>query len=616
MDRRRTLEASPAGQLLQLLDELGSVLDAGHAAQLRTIAEQALLQAEALLRSQKRFRDLFNNSPDPSWLIEDGRFTDCNRAAVAILGYTHRQDILQHPARISPEFQPDGQPSFEKANAMMERALHEGVHRFEWEHRRADGSCFPAEVTLARMDMDGCDTLYCVWRDISDRKRIEKQAHDLAYFDPLTSLPNRRLLHEQLALALAASARSGQHGALLYLDLDHFKILNDTRGHEMGDRLLVEVAARLGAITRKGDTVARMGGDEFVLLVQALDANTELAAAQAGRIGLKLLDELLRPCVLDGAVYQSGASVGIAMFCGQPVDASELLKRADLAMYQAKAAGRGGLRYFDPGIEASLSARAQLEAELRMAVPRNELVLHYQPQLDNRGHCVGVEALLRWQHPQRGLLSPLEFIPLAEEFGLIVPIGHWVLEQACGVLAHWQATPHMAGLSIAVNVSARQFYQPEFVQEMQALLDTSGIDPARLMLEITESMLLGNIEQAIATMHALRALGLAFALDDFGTGYSSLNYIKQLPIEQIKIDKSFVHDIHRDASDAAICRAVIAMGRSLGMTTLAEGVETVQELDFLVREGCDLVQGYLYAKPMPLAELQHWLDALAASMST
>ena len=571
------------------------------------IAGKVRARTTALRHSEQRFRDIFNNSPDPSWLIEHGQFTDCNRAAVAILGYACREEILQHPSRISPEYQPDGSASFEKAELLMQQAMQQGVLRFEWEHRRADGSCFPAEVTLARIDMRGHAALFCVWRDITNRKQIEKQAYDLAFFDPLTSLPNRRLLHDRLDQAMAGSARSGQCGALLYLDLDHFKIINDTRGHGMGDRLLVEVAARLALLVRKSDTVARMGGDEFVLLVQHLDGDEHAAVAQASHLGEKVLEALSHPCVLDGVPYQTGASVGIAMFCGQATDAAELLKRADLAMYQAKAAGRGALRFFDPEIQAGINARAELETQLRLALERDELVLHYQPQVDASGRCVGVEALVRWQHPQRGLVHPGAFIPLAEETGLIVPMGDWVLRQACAVLAGWQAAPGTDQLVMAVNVSARQFYQEHFVDGVCALLDASGINPARLKLEITESMLLGNIEQAIATMQALRMRGVGFSLDDFGTGYSSLNYVKRLPIDQIKIDQSFVRDIHVDANDAAICRAVIAMGRSLGLSTLAEGVETRQQWEFLAREGCDAAQGYLYARPMPQADLQAWL---------
>lgn len=562
----------------------------------------------AAQRGETRFRDLFDNSPDPCWLIERGQFTDCNHAASAMLGYARREDILQHPSRLSPEFQPDGRSSFEKAEEMMQIAMREGVHRFEWQHRRADGSCFPAEVTLARIDMQDQPALYCVWRDITQRKQIERQAYELAFFDPLTNLPNRRLLHERLERAIATCAREGHHGALVYLDLDHFKVLNDTQGHAIGDRLLVEMAGRLATVVRHSDTVARMGGDEFVLLLQPLDRDRTRAARQAGRIGEHVLQALAQPCLLDAMPYQNSASLGITLFDGQLSDANEILKRADMAMYEAKAAGRDTLRFFDPAIQAGVAARAQLEADLRSAVAREEFLLHLQPQVDADGQCRAVEALLRWQHPRQGLLTPHQFITLAEESGLIAPIGHWVIGRACRLLGGWRAQPLLRRLHMAVNVSPRQFYQPAFVASVRGLLQEHRVDPSLLRLEITESMLLGNVERAIATMRELKTLGVSFALDDFGTGYSSLNYVKRLPIDQIKIDQSFVRDIHTDSNDAAICRAVIAMGRSLGMSTLAEGVETPQQWQFLMREGCDAGQGFLFAPPLAPEALGDWLQ--------
>jgi len=578
-----------------------------HAQQQADMAQQLHAQKQALHHSERRFRDLFNHSPDPCWLIENGQFTDCNHAAVQVLGYERRADVLQHPSRLSPEFQPDGRPSFEKADEAMQRALREGVTRFEWAHRRADGSCFPVEVTLARIELQGQPALYCVWRDISARKEAERQAWELAFFDPLTGLPNRRLLHDRLEQNMAASARSHKYRALLYLDLDHFKTLNDTQGHAMGDRLLVEMAHRLATCVREGDTVARMGGDEFVLLVQQLDEDLGIAITQAAAIAEKVLEQMALPCALNGNLHQGSASVGVTLFVGHEISAQEVLQRADLAMYQAKSAGRNAVRFFDPAIQARISARAALEADLRTAVPHGELVLHYQPQVDAHGHCLGVETLVRWNHPERGLVPPTEFIPLAEETGLIVPIGQWVLSQACRGLSRWQGDARTAGLTMAVNVSAREFHQPDFVAKLRILLDTCKVPPGLLKLEITESMLLDHIETTVTTMQELKTLGVGFSLDDFGTGYSSLNYVKRLPIDQIKIDQSFVRDILTDPNDAAICRAVIAMGHSLGLHTIAEGVETAAQWDFLAYEGCDAAQGYLYARPMPLAQLQDWL---------
>ena len=574
---------------------------------LHHLARQVDEHMQALQRSEKRFRDLFDKSPDPCWLIENGVFTDCNQAAVAILGYASREEVLRHPSRLSPPVQPDGRPSLEKAEEMMQQALCDGLARFEWEHCRADGSVFPVEVTLARLDLRDHSVLYCVWRDITDRKQAEEMAYSLAYFDPLTGLPNRRLLLDRLQQSMAASSRSGKYRALLYLDLDHFKNLNDTLGHEVGDRLLVEVAQRLRTCVREGDTVARLGGDEFVVLVQQLDESLEAAVAQAGTVGEKIVARLSAPCDLGALVYQGTTSVGIALFVGQGVSIDELLKRADLAMYQAKAGGRNAVHFFEPAIQARITFRAAMESELRHAVDRCELVLHYQPQVDPQGNCVGVEALLRWDNPLRGRVPPLDFIPLAEETGLILPIGDWVLGEACRTLRAWQGHALTARLGIAVNVSARQFRQADFVQAVRKHLDATGIAPGLLKLEITESMLVDDIEQTIATMLALKAMGVTFSLDDFGTGYSSLYYVKRLPLDQIKIDQSFVRDILVDPNDAAICRAVIAMGRSLGLLTLAEGVEAPEQWAFLASEQCDGAQGYLYARPMPEDELLEWL---------
>jgi len=577
------------------------------ARRLRGMAQHMRAQVAQWQRSEQRFRDLFDHSPDPCWIIEDGRFIDCNHAAVQALGYERREDILQHPSRLSPAVQPDGRPSFEKAEALMEQAIREGVARFEWEHCRADGSPLPVEVTLARIELQGRHALYCVWRDITERRQAQEAVHHLAFFDSLTGLPNRRLLLDRLQQSMAASLRSGKHRALLYLDLDHFKNLNDTRGHALGDRLLVQVGARLQVCVRSGDTVARLGGDEFVLLIEQLDTSLEVAVSQAGRVGRDLVEQLARPYELDGLEYEGSVSVGITLFRGQDASVDELLKRADMAMYQAKASGRNTLCFFDPAIQARIAARAVLEAQLRHAAQCAEFELYYQPQVRQDGACVAAEALLRWRHPQHGMVGPQEFIALAEETGLILALGRWVLQQACRTLQHWQANPMAARLSLAINVSARQLREPGFVDEVRAVLQAFPVDPALLKLEITESMLLDNIEQSISTMRALKALGVCFSLDDFGTGYSSLNYVKRLPLDQIKIDQSFVRDILLDPNDAAICRTIVAMGRSLGLHVVAEGVETEAQWQLLLGEGCDIAQGYLFGRPMPLQSFDAWL---------
>lgn len=566
-----------------------------------------------LSETVRRLNELFDRLPDPCWLIENGRFIDCNRAALSILGYPSKEELLGHPANLSPRYQPDGKLSAEKADEMIREAISKGVHRFEWEHRKLDGTCFPAEVTLAKISTvgDNREIIYCTWRDISSRKQMEKQVYVLAFFDPLTSLPNRRLLLEQLKHRVTTGGGSSSHAALMCLDLDHFKTINDTQGHRMGDRLLSDIAGRLNRIANRHGMVARIGGDEFAVLVQHLDVDEAVAVSQLTTLGEQILEELSKPCVLDSVPYPSGASLGIVLFRGESLDPTEIMKRADLAMHQAKSAGRGTLRFFDQEILESITRRASLEVDLRQAPERGELVLFLQPQVSSDGHCTGAEALIRWKHPERGMIPPSEFIPLAEESGLIVPVGQWVLAESCRILKTWQYNPSTAGLRLSANVSARQFFQPDFVEGVARLLRDHDIMPSRLKIEITESMLLGSIEHAIATMHQLRLLGVTFSLDDFGTGYSSLNYVKRLPIDQIKIDRSFVRDIHTDTSDAAICRAVIAMGHSLGLGTVAEGVETEEQWDFLKAEGCQVAQGFLYARPMPSDEFISWLESRA-----
>ncbi len=443
--------------------------------------------------------------------------------------------------------------------------------------------------------------------DITERRAAEEAAYSLAFFDPLTGLPNRRLLLDRLQHGMAASVRSKNHLALLFLDLDHFKTLNDTQGHDQGDRLLVETAQRLQASVGAADTVSRLGGDEFVLLLEQLSPKLEEAAAQSEIVAERILTRLAAPYELGHETYRGTASIGVTLFAGNDASVDDLLKRADLAMYQAKAAGRNALRFFDPAMQAAVSARAALENDLRHAVAAKEFVLHYQPQVDAAGACVGVEALIRWVNPRRGMIVPGAFIRLAEENGLIHPIGRWVIDEACRQIAAWQDDDETAALSVAVNVSTCQFKRADFVDEVCAAIETYGIDAARLKLEITESVLVEDVEDVIAKMAALRQRGVRFSLDDFGTGYSSLAYVKRLPLDQLKIDQSFVRHVLVDPNDAIICRAVIALGRSLGLGTIAEGVESPTQRAFLVAEGCGFVQGYLYARPMPGDQLREWL---------
>ncbi|HLF97679.1 MAG TPA: bifunctional diguanylate cyclase/phosphodiesterase [Methylococcaceae bacterium] len=440
--------------------------------------------------------------------------------------------------------------------------------------------------------------------DITHYKEAETEIHNLAFYDPLTGLPNRRLLLDRLRHALAASGRLRDHGAVLFIDLDHFKNLNDTKGHDIGDLLLVEVAARLRAGVRTGDTVARFGGDEFVVLLEGLSLDAEQAVSHAKTVAEKLLEAVNRPCLLQEQEHRNGASIGATLYRGTVTGVEELLKRADTAMYQAKSGGRNTVRFFDPHMQTALEARVALESDLRAALARDQFRLYYQIQVDDCQRAIGAEALLRWVHPRRGIVSPAEFIPLAEETGLIVSIGYWVLRTACITLKQWESDPLTQDLQLAVNVSARQFRQADFVEEVCRILAETGAAPSRLKLELTESMVLDDPARAIEKMRALKETGIHLSMDDFGTGQSSLTYLKRLPFDQIKIDQSFVRDCVQDKNDALMVRTILQMALNFGLDVVAEGVENVAQQAFLQQHGCPVFQGYLFGRPVPLEEFE------------
>ena len=443
-----------------------------------------------------------------------------------------------------------------------------------------------------------------VVEDVTELKAQAAHIEQLAFYDSLTGLPNRSLLRDRVQQVLTHSTRHMDHGAILFIDLDNFKALNDTKGHNIGDLLLIEVARRLQDCVRSSDTVARMGGDEFIVVLEELNENTQLAIAQAQDIGEKVLASLNQPFNLHGFEYYCSASIGISLFRDNEIGMDDLLKHADTAMYQAKTSGRNTLRFFDPDMQASLEARAALEADLRHALSQQQFKLFFQIQVNAANHPIGAEALLRWLHPERGLVSPLQFIPLAEDTGLILPIGQWVLETACAQIKAWEANPSACELQLSVNVSARQFHQPDFVEQVRAAIKKAAADPTRLKLELTESVVLDNINDTIVKMHELKQIGVGFSMDDFGTGYSSLSYLTQLPLDQLKIDLSFVHNIGIKPTDAVIVQTIIGMGNSLGMEVVAEGVENEEQRDFLERNGCHVYQGYLFSKPVPIKEFE------------
>lgn len=527
----------------------------------------------------------------------DRKILRVNRAFTDITGFGADEVVGQTPRILK-----SGRHDAAFYAAMNAQLLRHGVWQGEIVNRRKNGSQYSEWLTITAVkdERNEVTNYVATLIDITSRKAAEAEINNLAFYDPLTGLPNRRLLLDRLNHALATSSRSTRHGALLFIDLDNFKTLNDTLGHDIGDVLLQQVARRLSTCIREGDTVARFGGDEFVVMLEHLSENLQEAATQAEGVGEKILNALNQSYNLANHDHLSTPSIGVTLFVDQQVTTDELMKRADLAMYQAKSAGRNTLRFFDPEMQAAVTTRAAMEDDLREALSKGQFLLYYQAQVESGGCLTGVEALLRWQHPRRGLVSPVEFIPLAEETGVILPLGQWVLETACIQLARWASRPEMRHLTIAVNVSARQLHHPHFVAQVLAVLERTGANPLRLKLELTESLLVKDIEGVIAKMSALKAVGVGFSLDDFGTGYSSLSYLKRLPLDQLKIDQGFVRDILVDPNDAAIAKMVVALAESLGLSVIAEGVEVEEQSVFLARQGCHAYQGYLFSRPLPL----------------
>lgn len=552
--------------------------------------------------SEYRFRQLADTMPYIVWSAEPSGAIDYGNRT--IIDYAGLQGIDRLAEQWIELLHPD---DVERTLVRWSESVRTGdIFSFEYRLRRADSTYrwHLAKGMPIRDDGGNIIKWYGTTMDIHDIKLAHEEIGRLAFYDPLTQLPNRQLLMDRLTHALSLHAKSGRMGAVMLIDLDNFKAINDTLGHDKGDILLAQVARRLTANVSQKDTVARLGGDEFVIVLEDLGEHREAAALQASQIARTVLDAVNGPFDLSGHLRHVTPSVGIALF-GGPKDAiGEVLKRADLAMYQAKAAGRNTICFFDPKIQAAALARATLEAEMRQGLQENQFVLHYQPQVNADGHVFGVEALIRWQHPARGMVSPAEFIPLAEETGLILPLGRWVLETACVQLALLSAQPATASVIMAVNVSALQFRQDDFVAGVLAILEQTGAPPTRLKIELTESLLLDGIDNAIEKISRLKARGVRFAIDDFGTGYSSLSYLKRLPLDQLKIDQSFVRNVLHDPRDAAIVNTIITLGHTMGMTVIAEGVETAEQRDFLAERGCRAYQGYFFSHPLPCEQLE------------
>jgi len=523
-----------------------------------------------------------------------------NSAFTQITGYTPEDVIGKDPSQSK-----SGIPDIGFYQAISGSILRTGKWNGEILNRRKNGEVYPAHLTITAVQ--GADKRISHYvstlTDITIKKAAENEIERLAFYDPLTNLPNRRLLLDRLKKALASSARNGLQGALLFIDLDNFKTLNDTLGHNIGDLLLQQVAARLTNSVREDDTVARLGGDEFVIMLENLSPQSIEAATQTEMIGEKILMMLNQSYLLAKEDYHITASIGVTLFNNNQQSIEELLKQADIAMYQAKTAGRNTLRFFDLEMQAKITTRVALEADLRSALADKQFQLYYQPQVYH-DKIIGAEVLIRWPHPQRGMVAPVHFIPLAEEIGLIVPIGQWVLETACAQIKKWEDNEHTQHLQLAVNVSARQFRQADFVEQVCQVISHSAIKPDRLKLELTESLVLDNITDTIEKMNALRKIDVRFSMDDFGTGYSSLAYLTQLPLDQLKIDQSFIRNIGVKPADAVIVQTIIGMANNLGMEVIAEGVETEEQRAFLKLHDCPLYQGYLFAKPIPITEFE------------
>lgn len=573
----------------------------------RKQAEELLGAAQEALRlSEERYRTAFQMSLDSINLnrLSDGIYVDCNKAFLETTGYA-REEVIGHS---SIELNIWENPA--NRSKLVEILHRQGVCRnFEARLRKKKGEMFWVLMSASVIELEGIPCVLSISRDISDVKTAQDEIRHLAFYDPLTELPNRRLLLERLRQTVTASKRCGRQRALLFIDLDNFKSLNDTLGHAVGDLLLKEVGERLTGCVRAVDTAARVGGDEFVVILEDLGRTSEEAAARAGSVAEKILASITQPYVLAGRECRSTASMGITVFGDGNESSSAILQQADIAMYQAKAAGREAIRFFAPALQSAVNARAALEGELHQGIRNREFELWYQPQVD-RGRVVGAEALLRWNHPRRGVLLPAEFISLAEETGLIVALGNQVLEDACRQLAVWAQRRETAWLSVAVNVSPRQFRQADFADRVLAVLETTGANPRSLELEITESLLVEDMEEAIAIMNALRSRGLRLSLDDFGTGYSSLAYLKRLPLDRLKIDSSFVRDMLADAKSKAIAHAIIWLSREMNLPVLAEGVETEEQRAWLAGLGCHAYQGYLFSPPVPVEQFQLLLDGV------
>ena len=556
--------------------------------------EALKISSSNLLESEKRYRALFKDSKVPMLLVDPitGNVIDANDQAVKYYGYPAETIRSMNITQINDV-------SYETVQERLSLVRHGLLERFETNHRTASGDVRLVEVSASPIDLGGTDGILQIVNDITDRKVAIEKIMEMATHDELTGLPNRNLLMDRLSQAFANADRSGHNVALLFIDLDQFKSVNDSIGHDVGDLLLKEVAARMSAVVRAQDTVARQGGDEFLIILPDL-SNPSLASVVAE----KLIATISQPFEIDGHSLHIGASVGIAAYPRDAKDAGTLLKYADTAMYGVKTSGRNSYRFFSPDMHESSVEHQVIANALHYALERQEMSVAYQPLMNVKsGKTIGMEALLRWNNPKLGSVSPVKFIPIAEDSGLIVPIGEWVIRDTCRTIARWKAK----GIDvprIAINLSARQFRLKTLVEDISRILEETGTDPRRIGLEITESMLIENVEQAVETLEKLSSLGFEVSIDDFGTGYSSLSYLKRFPVKKLKIDRSFVNDIVTDPDDVVIVKSIVDLAHNLGLRVVAEGVENESQLEMLRDMGCDCAQGYLFSRPISSDEME------------
>ncbi len=562
----------------------------------------------SLEQSNQRYQTLFDKTADALLIIEGHNFVDCNQAALEMLGFGNKDELYEtHPSELSPEYQPDGESSEIKANVMIETAFSRGSHRFEWDHQRKNGIIFPVEVLLTAIPFEDSQLLHVVWRDITERRKAAAEIEHQAYYDALTGLPNRKLLLDRMQQTYITSRRHNVYSALLFIDLDRFKSINDSLGHIIGDKLLIESATRIKDSVWDEDTVSRFGGDEYVILLKNLGKAKETASLLAKKIASRIQSSFEPVFLIDNHQLHVTTSIGIALFPIHDDTVEDIIKHADTAMYSAKEAGRNQIAFYLSEMHEKVIKRLGLEKDLRVAIKEKQLDVYYQPQFNIKGEILGVEALIRWQHAEYGFINPEEFIAIAEDTGLIYDIGDFVLRKAVTDILNMN-TEKKSDLKLSVNISPHQFKKENFTGRIKSCIENFQLEKNFLTLEVTEGIAIDNLNETISKFEDLKHLGVRLSLDDFGTGYSSLSHLKRLPINELKIDKSFVFDIQDDPQDALLVKTIINIAHQFGLTVVAEGVETKEQLEFLQIQNCDIYQGYYHSRPLPIIKLSEFIE--------